>query len=108
METTSIWGDKVLKIKRYVISKDEVVESMEYHDGNRMKYYIYSYKIRKGRKLITLVRLDNLDGMEHMDIYDETGNFVETKEFPRKNFNDFVKIVKTFRKNIIAVDITNL
>lgn len=98
----------MLKIKRYMLSKDEMAESMEYLKGNKMKYYIYSYKILKGKKWVTLIRLDNLDGMEHMDIYDENGNYIETKEFPRRNFEDFVKIVKTFRRNIIAVDIANL
>ncbi len=103
-----MWGDLVLKIRRYMLSKNEMAEAMEYFKGERMRYYIYSYKIHKGRKWITLVRLDNLDGMEHMDIYDENGNYMETREFPRKKFDDFVKIVKTFRRNIIAVDITNL
>ena len=108
MEITSTWGDEMLKIKRHMISKKEMVESMEYWKNDRMKHYIYSYKIMKGRKWVTLVRLDNLDGMEHMDIFDENGNYVNTREFPRRKFEDFVKIVKTFRRNIIAVDIKNL
>ncbi len=98
----------MLKIKRYLITKSEMVESMEYFAGERLKHYIYSYKVMKGRRWVTLVRWDNLDGMEHMDRYDENGNFVESREFPRRNFEDLVKIIKTFRRNIIAVDIDNL
>ncbi len=98
----------MLRIKRYLITKSEMVESMEYYAGGRLKYYIYSYKVMKGRRWITLVRWDNLDGMDHMDRYDENGNFVESREFPRRNFDDLVKIIKTFRRNIIAVDVENL
>ena len=98
----------MLKIKRYLITKSEMVESMEYYSGGRLRYYIYSYKVMKGRRWITLVRWDNLDGMDHMDRYDENGNFMESREFPRRNFEDLVKIIRTFRRNIIAVDVENL
>ena len=85
-----------------------MIESMEYFKVKKLKFYIYSYKILKGRKWITIARWDNLDGMEHMDIYDENGNYVESRDFPKRNFDDIVKIVKTFRRNIIAVDLSNI
>jgi len=98
----------VLKIRRYVITKNEIVEALEYMKGEKLKYYIYSYKISRGRKWITLARWDNIDGIEHMDIYDENGNLMDTREFAWRKFDDIVKIIKTFRKNIIVVDVNNL
>ena len=98
----------MLKIKRVFIAKGEMAEAMEYYERERLKYYIYSYKIRNGRKWIPLVRWDNIGGIEHMDIYNEQGNFVRDREFPRRNFDDFVKIIKTFRRSIIAMDISNI
>jgi len=98
----------VLKIKRVLIAQGEIAESWEYYKNEHLKYYIYAYKILKGRKWNTLIRWDNLNGMDHVDIYDENGNFMESKEFPRREFEDIVKIVSTFRKNIIAMDLSNL
>ena len=98
----------MLKIKRHVLSKDEVVESLEYLVDRKTKYYIYSYKIRRGRKWITLLRFDNIDGLPHVDMYDENGNYMESREYQPRSFEDVVKIIRTFRKNIIAVDITSL
>ncbi len=98
----------MLEVKKVLISRGEMIESLEYHDSKKMKFYIYSYKILKGRRWITIARWDNLDGMEHMDIYDENGNYMETKDFPKRKFEDIVKIVKTFRRNIIAMDLSNV
>ncbi len=98
----------MLKIKRVIISRDEIAESMEHYHGGHLKYYIYSYKILNGRKWVTLIRWDNMNGMEHVDIYDENGNFVRSGEFPHRDFESIVKIVSTFRKNIIAMDLKNL
>jgi len=98
----------MLKIRRYLISKDEMVESLEYLKNERVKYYIYSYKIMKRRRWVTLVRWDNLDSLDHIDIYDENGNYVRSEEFPKRSIDDLIKIVKTFRKNIIAMNIDNL
>ena len=98
----------MLTIRKYIISRGEMLESLEYSTKNKLKFYIYSYKILRGRKWITLARWDNMDGMEHMDIYDENGNYLESREFPKRSFEDIVKIVKTFRRNIIAVDLTNI
>ncbi len=98
----------MLTVKKILISRGEMIESLEYYDLRKLKFYIYSYKIFKGRKWITITRWDNLDGMEHMDIYDENGNYIETREFPKRNFEDIVKLIKTFRRNIIAMDLSNL
>ena len=98
----------MLNIKKILISRGEMIESMEYFKGKKLKFYIYSYKILKGRKWITIARWDNLEGMEHMDVYDENGNYIRTKDFPKRNFEDIVKIVKTFRRNIIAMDLSNI
>ncbi len=98
----------MLKIKRVIISRDEIAESWEYTISGHLKYYIYSYKVLKRRKWITLIRWDNLNGMDHVDIYDESGNLVKTEDFPRRSFDNIVKIISTFRKNIIAMDLKNL
>ncbi len=103
-----IWGDRMLKIKKYIISKSEMAVSMEFYENDKLKNYLYTYKIRKSRKWITLVRWDNLDGIEHMDIYDENGNYVRTKEFPKRSFDNLLSIIKTFRRNIIAMEIDNI
>ena len=98
----------MLKIRKIMISKGEIAESMEYLRNDKLKYYIYSYKILKGKRWITLIRWDNMDGIEHVDIYDENGNYIHTREFARRDFDSIVKIISTFRKNIIAMDLKNI
>ncbi len=98
----------MLKIKRVFIAKGEIAEAMEYYENDRLKYYIYSYKIKNGKRWYPLVRWDNIGGIEHMDIYNENGNFVEDKEFPKRKFEDILRLIKTFRKSIIAMDISNI
>ncbi len=49
-----------------------------------------------------------MDGIEHVDIYDENGNYIHTREFARRDFDSIVKIISTFRKNIIAMDLKNI
>ncbi len=98
----------MLKIKRVFIARGEIAESMEYYENEKLKYYIYSYKVKNGRRCYPLVRWDNIGGIEHMDIYNENGNFVRDKEFPRRSFEEILKLIKTFRKSIIAMDISNI
>ncbi len=98
----------ILKIKRVFISRGEMIESMELYDQGKLKNYIYAYKVLKGAKWITLVRWDNVESMDHMDIYDENGTLINQVEMEKKRFEDVVKIVRTFRRSIIAVDISNL
>ncbi len=40
----------MLKIRKIMISKGEIAESMEYLKNDKLKYYIYSYKILKSKR----------------------------------------------------------
>ena len=99
---------KILRQKVW-IHKKEVVESLVVTDGKKIKFYSHTYLINEGaRGWVPYVKWDNWDRQPHVDKYDSSGALVEQKSCPEKSAEDAIKLVKIFRKNLMAMDISEL
>lgn len=99
---------KVVKQKVWV-HKNEVVESLVVTDSGKVKYYSHTYLIKEGgRGWVPYVKWDNWDRQPHVDKYDVSGALIEQKPCSEKSAEDAIKLVKIFRKNLTAMDISQL
>ena len=99
---------KILRQKAWV-HKNEVVESLIVMDSGKVKFYSHTYLVKEGgRGWVPYVKWDNWDRQPHVDKYDGSGALVEQKPCPEKSAEDAIKLVKIFRKNLMAMDISQL
>lgn len=98
-----------IRKERYWIHKDEILDALEIEKEGKIKYYSYSYKIKgKHGKWINAVRWDNLEQAPHVDRYDENNSLVEQKPCREKPLKEIIKLIGIFRKNLMAMDVSEL
>jgi hypothetical protein len=95
--------------ERVWIHKNEVVDVVQIEKDGRIRYYSYTYKV-KGNKgqWRPAVRWDNLEQTPHVDKFDENSALIEQKPCRDKNLNEIVKLVGIYRKNLMAMDVSQL
>lgn len=99
---------EILKQKVW-IHKNEVVDSLVVTDSGKVRFYSHTYLVReRGRGWVPYVKWDNWEKQPHVDKYDSSGALIEQKSCPEKTMEDTVKLVKIFRKNLMAMDISQL
>ena len=88
------------------VHKNEVVESLVVKDSGKVRFYSYTYLVKEGgRDWVPYVKWDNWDGQPHVDKYDSSGALVEQKLCTDKTQEEALKLVKIFRKKLMAMDI---
>ena len=98
-----------IRKQRIWIHRDEVMDILEIEKEGKIKYYSYTYKIKgKGGKWVPAVRWDNLEQSSHVDRYDENSELVEQKPCEKRPLKEILKIVGIFRKNLMAMDVSEL
>ncbi|UCE38443.1 MAG: hypothetical protein JSW00_04230 [Thermoplasmata archaeon] len=82
---------------------------MEIEKEGKIKYYSYTYKIKgKHGKWISAVRWDNLEQSPHVDTFDENNVLIDQKPCREKPLKEIIKLVGIFRRNLMAMDVSEL
>ena len=91
-------------IRKTYLRSDEILEGVEVQESGRVRFYSYSYRIRKGGRWVTIIRWDNFEGMPHLDRYDESGTFIESRPTEEKRYEEVYTLVRSFRRGISSVE----
>ncbi len=94
--------------QRIWIRRDEVLDSVEAFEGARRTFYSYTYRTARAGAWIPTVRWDNWEGQDHVDRYDERGVLKDRTPGRERPLPDVLKFVKTFRRNILTMDLEAL
>jgi hypothetical protein len=94
--------------QRVWIHRNEVVDSYELSNENKLEFFSYTYKVQIEGNWIPLVRFDNWEIGSHFDKYDENGSLVTQKQCPERSLEDVARLAKEFRRNLVTMDISSL
>ena len=95
--------------QRTWVHRTEMVESLVLEDAGKVRFYSYTYMGKdKGQSWTPYVKWDNWDRQPHVDKYDGTGVLVEQKPCNEKNLEEVLKLVQIFRKNLLAMELSQL
>lgn len=94
--------------ERIWIHKNEILDSIEVLEGNKVQFFSYTYKALLEGQWVPLVRFDNWEMGSHYDKYDENGSLLEQKPCSMKSLEDVARLVKEFRRNLLTMDISAL
>lgn len=95
--------------KRIRIHKNELLEALEIRDGDKLKFYSYTYKGYSEKGFWKpYIRWDNWEQKSHVDKFDEMGNLIEQKNCRDKNLDEILKLVSIFRKNLMTMDLSEV
>jgi len=95
--------------QRTWIHKNELLESIIVTDSGKTKFYSHTYLVRdSSRGWIPYVKWDNWEGQPHADKYDGSGALTEQKSCGEQTTDDVLKLVKIFRKNLLAMELSKL
>lgn len=94
--------------ERIWVHKNEVLDSIEVLEGNKIQFFSYTYKVLSEGSWVPLVRFDDWEIGPHYDKYDENGSLLEQKPCPKKSLKEVARLVKEFRKNLLTMDISAL
>jgi hypothetical protein len=98
-----------IRKQRIWIHKDEILDTLEIEKEGKIKYYSYTYKIKgKHGKWRPAVRWDNHDQTPHVDRYDENYALIDQKPCREKPQKEIIKLVGIFRRNLMAMDVSEL
>ncbi len=93
---------------RIWVRRDEVLDAVESFEGTRCTFYSYTYRTQRKDTWIPTVRWDNWEGQDHVDRYDEQGLLKDRTSSRERPLPDVLKLVKTFRKNLLTMDLAEL
>ncbi len=95
--------------QRIWIHKNEILDTLEIQKEGKIKYYSYTYKIMgKQGSWRPAVRWDNLEQSPHVDRYDDNNVLVEQKPCREKPLKEIMKLISIFRRNLMAMDVSEL
>ncbi len=94
--------------ERIWVHKDEVLDSIEVFEEDRMQFYSYTYKVMMEDDWVPLVRFDNWETGSHYDKYDENGSLMKQSPCTKKSLEEVARLVKEFRRNLLTMDISTL
>jgi hypothetical protein len=99
----------VLK-QRIWVRRDEVIDALEIKDKNRMRFYSYTYRIlNKKGNWNTAIRWDNFEQNPHVDKYESTTDvLLEQKNCREINLMEVIRLVTSFRRNLLVMDVSEL
>ncbi len=95
---------------RVWVHKEEVIDAVEIKEKGKIKFYSYTYKImNKKGEWKPAIRWDNFEQEPHVDRYDATtAALIEQRECREKDLKDVVRLVTAFRRNLLAMDVSEL
>ncbi len=94
-----------LRKKRIYIRKNEIIDSLEIYEGEKRRFYSYTYMVKGKKGWVPSVRWDNFQQQPHIDRYDESGALLEQKNSPEKELEAVEHLVKIFRRNLVAMSL---
>ena len=94
--------------KRIYIHRSEVIDSIEIFEGDRRRFYSYTYLVEGKKGWVPYIRWDNFQQQPHIDRYDETGALLEQKAGPEKELHEIEHLVRIFRRNLAAMSLEDL
>lgn len=92
------------------ISRGRRVRTLEIYNGNRLRYYAYTFeKLNTNDDVwLPLFRADNYGMIDHIDRYDQRGVHISSEVVSRIDRNSFLMAVNSFGDNIISMKISDL
>ncbi|MBI5000645.1 MAG: hypothetical protein HZB92_03840 [Euryarchaeota archaeon] len=97
-----------VSLNKIWIHRTEYLKVVEVREGSRQKFYSYTYTVKSRMGWLPCVRWDNYEQQPHVDKYDENGALLEQRPCREKELAEVVKLVKIFRRNLSAMDISQL
>jgi hypothetical protein len=94
--------------QRIWVRRDEVLDAVEAYEGARRTYYGYTYRTMRDGAWFPRVRWDSWEGQDHVDRYDETGQLRDRLAARDRSLADVLRLVKTFRRNLLTMDLAEL
>jgi len=94
--------------QRIWVRRDEVFDATEAYEGARRAFYGYTYRTLQGGSWLPAVRWDSWEGQDHVDRYDESGQLKDRLPWRDRPLADVLKLVKTFRRNLLTMDLSEL
>ena len=76
--------------------------------GDRVRFFSYTYMVKDRGRWRPVVRWDNFQSQPHVDKYDENGGLIEQRPTMAKELKEVVNLVTIFRRNLMAMDLTEL
>ena len=90
------------------IRKTERVDGLKILKDGKIRYFSYTYMVKDRGRWRPVVRWDNFDSQPHVDKFDENGGLIEQKPTMEKDLKEVVNLVTIFRRNLMAMDLTEL
>ncbi len=94
--------------KRVYIHRNEIIDALEIFEGERRRFYSYTYRVEGKKGWMPYVRWDNFQQQPHVDRYDESGALLEQKSTPEKTLEEIEHLVRIFRRNLAAMSLEDL
>ena len=94
--------------QRIWVRRDEVLDAVESFEGTHRTFYSFTYRTQRGNAWFPTVRWDNWEGQDHADRYDEQGVLKDRIAWRERPLADVLKLVKTFRRNLLTMDLSGL
>ena len=82
-----------------------MLDATEAFEGPRRTFYSYTYRTQRDGAWIPAVRWDNWEGQDHVDRYDERGVLKDRTAGRERPVADVLNLVKTFRRNLLTMDL---
>ena len=90
------------------IRRTERVDALRIRKDDRVRYYSFTYLVKDRGRWRPVVRWDNFQSQPHVDKYDENGGLIEQRTAMEKELKEVVNLVTIFRRNLMAMDLTEL
>jgi len=94
--------------QRIWVRRDEVLDAVEAFDGTRRTFYGYTYRTMRDGSWFPTIRWDSWEGQDHVDRYDESGQLKDRVAWRDRPLADVLKLVKTFRRNLLTMELSGL
>ena len=94
--------------QRIWVRRDEVLDAVEAYEGTRRTYYAFTYRTMRDGSWFPSVRWDSWEGQDHVDRFDESGQLTDRLASRDRPLQDVLKLVKTFHRNLLAMDLAEL
>lgn len=100
-------GTSVVRQKVFV-RRDEYLMCLEILEGQRIRYFSYTYYVNHRGTWVPSVRWDNAEQQPHVDRYDENGSLLDQHPCREKNYREVLKLVQIFRRNLSTMNLGEL
>ena len=95
--------------QQITLSTRERFDIFEIRNRHRLSYFSYTYRISdKAGANRPVIRWDNYGGQTHYDTYDSNKRLLDQKKCEYKNPTELLRLIKIFKYNLVAMDISQL